>query len=302
MTSYSKIIAITAWALLFCLPGLAKANPPQPSPPTATDASQPAPFSSADTFRLGKNQFTHGQYEAAIDNLTAVIYPLSLDSEDDVVEARRILAIAYYLTGHKDLATTEFTKLLYLRPFYKLDPFLVAPPIVEFFEQIRKKLKPQLDPLIMATVGEAQQQNNALNGKSIRANYHYNSRALTFFPFGIGQLQNGDKALGYASLAVQTTALTLNIVSAVIAYRSNNSYSNLLRANATGEDPWQVDRLNELSRRSKAMMFTNIISASIFTLTWFLSAIHANYHYVPYRVEISHEEIDMNLLGGSSYP
>ncbi len=308
MASRSNIGAM-AMAIILALPFRAMADEPpavpaapaSPPPPAASDPGDSS-FSPTDTFRLGKNQFTHGQYEEAITNITAVIYPLSLDSEDDVVEARRILAIAYYLTGRRDLATTEFTKLLYLRPLYKLDPFLVAPPIIEFFEQIRKKLKPQLDPLIMAEVDQSQQPNNALNGKSIRVEYHYNSRALTFFPFGIGQLQNGDRALGYTSLAIQTTALSLNITTAIIAYRSNNSYSTLLRANATGDDPWQKERLQELSNRSKAMMITNIISAAIFTATWFLSAVHANYRYVPYRMEISREEVDPSLLNGSERP
>jgi hypothetical protein len=154
----------------------------------------------------------------------------------------------------------------------------------------------------MSEVDSSKQASSALSGKSIRVEYHYNSRALTFFPFGIGQLQNGDKALGYTSLAVQTSALTLNIVSAIVAYRSNNSYSALLRANAAGEDPWQKERLQELSSRSKAMMITNIIAASVFTLTWFLSAVHAYYRYVPYRTEISSEDVDQALLNGGERP
>ena len=67
-----------------------------------------------DTFRLGKNQFIHGQYDEAIASMNSLIYPLILDSEDDVIEARRVLAIAYYLTGRRQEATSEFTKLLYL--------------------------------------------------------------------------------------------------------------------------------------------------------------------------------------------
>lgn len=255
-----------------------------------------------DTFRLAQNQFTHGQYDEAIVNLITLLDPIRLDSENDIVEARRILAIAYYLTQERDKAATEFTKLLYLRPTYKLDPFLVAPPIIEFFEQLRKKLKPQLDPIIASKTKE--ETSNLMNScdpealaqKAIRVNYHYNNRALAFAPFGLGQLQNGHRGAGYTSMALQIAAMATNIVTGIIGYRTGAQYSSHLRESSAGQVPYDADYLNGLARRNKAMVITNIISGSAFVIVWGSSVIHANYHYEPYKMELSNEPVDPNWL------
>ena len=43
----------------------------------------------------------------------------------------------------------ELKKLLYMRPDYQLDPFFVAPPIIEYFESVRKEITGKDEEVLM---------------------------------------------------------------------------------------------------------------------------------------------------------
>lgn len=243
----------------------------------------PAPEEDVDElFRLARNEFIHGQYELAIAHLNSLIYPIRLGREDDLVEARRLLGISYYLTQRYGLATEELTKLLYTRPEYQLDPFFVAPPIIEFFEKLRARLKPQLDALL-AVRQERQAERERRRGDGQpgllqveRINYYHRSALVVWLPFGLGQYQNGDDGLGHLFLAAQAAALAGNIATALA---------------------WQVRRPASGSDEHRGLVIANLGAAALFGALWLAGSLQAFMDFEPISVESSTQRVPLPREG-----
>ena len=62
-----------------------------------------------------------------------------LDSDGEVVQARRMLGVAYLFENKPDEARREFRKLLELRPDYRFDPLLDPQRVVDFFNGVVKE-------------------------------------------------------------------------------------------------------------------------------------------------------------------
>jgi hypothetical protein len=110
----------------------------------------------------------------------------------DRAEAWRVLGLAQYALGRKADAEAAFYAYLKLDPDGRLDPALVPPDVLHFFESVERKHKTELD---------------ALRPKPRRRR----SMWLNFVPLG-GQWQNGDRAkmwiLGSAGAALLATNIT----------------------------------------------------------------------------------------------
>ena len=58
-----------------------------------------------------------------------------------------MLGLSEYHLGDQPAARTAFVNLLSFDPDYALDPFLVPPPIVDFFDKVKREHEPELAPL-----------------------------------------------------------------------------------------------------------------------------------------------------------
>lgn len=215
-----------------------RANPP--SPEQTEDAEQAAPesprsedsqadgepgapkpeqpMSIADELRRAKNEYAYGNYEESVRRLRGLLYPMQLSSDAQVIEARRYLALSYYLLGEQELLEEEFEKLLFLDPDYELDPFSIAPPVIEAFEAVRRRLKPELDAIRQRKADERLSQ-PATEGvlRSVERRITERSELATFLPFGVGQFQNGDTQLGVFFAVSEALLLAVNIGSFLYA-------------------------------------------------------------------------------------
>ena len=107
-------------------------------------------------------------------------------------------------------AREAFIHLLSIDPDQTLDPFLVPPPIVEFFDQVRADAEPELAPLRERKRQLQEQERLAEEARRrLLAEEHVRSGPpskvvvveehiymLNFLPFGVGQFQNGDTTKG----------------------------------------------------------------------------------------------------------
>ena len=85
----------------------------------------PAPPTPREAFDRGRTAFGRAEYARAIEILHPLLYPeVLLDSEGEVVQAHRMLGVAYLFENKPDEARREFRKLLELRPDYRFDPLL----------------------------------------------------------------------------------------------------------------------------------------------------------------------------------
>src|SRR4029079_2714057 len=92
------------------------------SAPTGLMPGTPA---ARDAFDRGRTAFGRAEYARAIEILHPLLYPEVIrDSEGEVVQARRMLGVAYLFENKPEDARREFHKLLELRPDYRFDPLL----------------------------------------------------------------------------------------------------------------------------------------------------------------------------------
>ena len=100
----------------------------------------PATPAARDAFDRGRTAFGRAEYQRAIEVLHPLLYPeVLLDSEGEVVQARRMLGVAYLFENKPDEARREFRKLLELRPDYRFDPLLDPQRVVDFFNGVLKE-------------------------------------------------------------------------------------------------------------------------------------------------------------------
>ena len=179
----------------------------------------------------------------------------------DLIAATELLGLSAYLAEDLERARGAFTNLLLQNPKHALDPFSVAPPIIEFFEAIRKELEPQLKALseaIETTPPEVPEERVTGRSQIIERIIVERSPLGLFMPFGYGQYQNGDTVMGHTLLSVQLTALAVNIG----AYYLARSYRR---------DP-------ELGRLFSQLQYGGL---AVFGLSWSVGVVQARLNFVP---------------------
>ena len=212
-----------------------------------------------DQLRRAQNHYAYGEYESVVPLIEDALRDGNSLGDADLTIARELLGLSAYLAGDIDTARNAFTNLLLKRPGHLLDPFQVAPPIIEFFESIRKELEPQLKALSQSqsTPPETTERPSGRSQIVERVIVERSPLGL-FMPFGYGQYQNGDLSLGHTLLSVQLTALVVNIGSYYLA-------RNYRRQPSLGQT------FNQLQYAGLA----------IFGLSWSAGVIQARLNFVP---------------------
>ncbi len=222
-----------------------------------------------DELRRAKNEYAYGNYDQAIADLRGLLYPMRLYTDEQVIETRRYLGLSYYLVDQKTDAREEFTKLLYLDPDYELDPFTVAPPIIELFEAVRKEHQPVLDG-IRERQSEVKLGTEPAGGfrRTVVVQRTEHSEIATFLPFGVGQFQNGDLGWGIAFATVEAALLGVNI----------GCFLWLSLQEGDGRPGYYSSEADVV----QAIIVTQVVSAALFGVTWSLGVLQARINFVPY--------------------
>ncbi len=224
-------------------------------------AADPADVESQ--LRRAKNEYAYGNYQQASEHLLALIYPMQLTRDEQVIDARKYLALSYYLLGKMTASAEEFGKLLYLSPDYALDPYTIAPPIIEFLELVRGKMKPELDAIRQRNSDEKLKAPSRQGFiRSIDQTYYERSDFATLMPFGTGQFQNGDLGLG-AVFAVSELALLGANIGAFLWAASLGDY-----------EPGQ-------RRLAQSLTIAQYAAAGLFGLVWSLGVFQARLNFTP---------------------
>lgn len=221
------------------------------------------PAAVEDDLRRARNEYAYGNYDAAIEKLHALLYPMRLSTDEQVMEARQYLALSYYLTEHLSAAKEEFAKLLFLNPDFELDPFSVAPPVVELFESLRRDLQKELDQIRRQRIEQKRgQKDTAGILRTVEVHITERSDFASFMPFGVGQFQNGDVAWGLFFAVVETALLAAN-VTCYLAALNMNHYSV------------------SAARTAQALQVAQYGSLALFGVTWSVGAFQARVNFSP---------------------
>jgi hypothetical protein len=169
-------------------------------------AAPAAAQDSADLLAVAGEAVTAGDYDRAIELGEAVVARGA--TRPDLAEAHRLLGLAHYFRGNTMIAEEEFLAYLRLDLDGRLDPALVPPEAIAFFEDVRARHAAELRKL------RPRQRRYAL---------------LNLLPPG-GQIQNKQYAkawtIGGLELALAATNLTTYLVLRSWCHRDDNTCSS----------------------------------------------------------------------------
>ncbi len=182
-------------------------------------------LSTPSDLKRARDRFEFGAYADCAGTLRQVLASDPSLTDDQAVDAYRMLAISEYHLGDLPQARAAFVNLLSFNPEYALDAFLVPPPIVDFFDKVKKEHEPALAPLRERRRELREQQRLAdearrrlLSEELARSGpptklIRVQERVYLFnwLPLGAGQFQNGDRAKGTAIAAGQVVAGLVNL-------------------------------------------------------------------------------------------
>lgn len=257
--------------------------------------------------KRAKDRFEFGAFAESAGALRQLL-SVSPDLTDaEAVDAYRMLGIAEYQLGDKLAARAAFVNLLSFEPEYALDAFLVPPPIVEFFDGVKREHEAALAPLRERRRELREQQRLADDakrkllaaemartgppGKIVRLEervYLFN-----WMPLGAGQFQNGDRAKGTAIAAGQLVLGLVN-VSAIVFH--NQIAEDRTRVCTSGQPgcsrPPYSDSDRTLLGQIEAVKY---VSAGLFWALYAYGVWDAHQNFVP-RIET---EITPGQPGGA---
>jgi hypothetical protein len=251
----------------------------------------PTPQAARDAFDRGRTAFGRAEYQRAIEILHPLLYPdVLLDSEGEVVQARRMLGVAYLFENKPDEARREFRKLLELRPDYRFDPLLDPQRVVDFFNGVLREEEATIAEIekrrrerekVQAERRQRDQERLRMPPTVVR--YERHSFAINFVPFGAGQFQNGQSRKGWFFFG---TEALLGAVS-VGAFATNFGLYGLTPNRKCNEPtpmgiecpPGAIDHSQEDT--SKLLLGIQLVSGGLFFAVAIWGVIDAIHHYKP---------------------
>jgi hypothetical protein len=254
--------------------------------PTATAPASPA---ARDAFDRGRTAFGRAEYARAIEILHPLLYPdVLLDSEGEVVQARRMLGVAYLFENKPDEARREFHKLLELRPDYRFDPLLDPQRVVDFFNGVLKEeqatiaaMERRRNEREKAIAARHQRDLDRLNLPPTIVRYERHSFAVNFIPFGAGQFQNGQRRKGWFFFGAEAVlrAASLGTFAANLAIYGLTPHRKCNVAQPMGIEcpPGEIDHSQEDTSRTLTRI--SVASGALFYAVALWGVIDAIYHH-----------------------
>jgi hypothetical protein len=247
--------------------------------------------------KRARDRYEFGAWADAVSASRDVLVRYPDLPEPLAIEAWRILGMAEFQLGDKPAARDAFVHLLSIDPDQTLDPFLVPPPIVEFFDKVRADAEPQLAPLREQKKQLREQERLAeearrrlLLEEQIRSGppskviiVQEHIYLLNFLPFGVGQFQNGDTTKGIVIAVSQVVfgAVNLGAIFAHNAVANDPSRRCSVTTVTNCSNPPIPDSDRQLLNNIDIVKY---VSAGLFWGVYVYGVADALVHYVP-RIE-----------------
>jgi hypothetical protein len=244
--------------------------------------------------KRAKDRYEFGAYADAAGAVRELLARHPALTEAESIEAYRLLGLSEHQLGDKAAARAAFVTLLSIDPDYALDAFLVPPPIVEFFDRVKREAEPELAPLREQKRQLKEQQRLAdearrklLAEEQLRTGpptkvLRVQERVYLFnwLPFGAGQFQNGDIARGTAIASAEVVLGALNLGALLVHNQIAQDRSRWCKpsdaSNCSNPPISDSDRL--LLQRIDIAKY---VSAGLFWAVYAWGVIDAHLNYVP---------------------
>jgi tetratricopeptide (TPR) repeat protein len=247
--------------------------------------------------KRARDRYEFGAYADAAGAAREVLSRSTALPEPVALEAWRILGLAEYQLGDLPAARDAFIHLLSVDPDQTLDPFLVPPPIVGFFDKVRADAEPELAPLrerkrLLEEQGRLAEEarRRLLAEEAIRSGppskvilVEEHVYMLNFLPFGVGQFQNGDTTKGIVIAVSQVVlgAINLGAILAHNAIADDSSRRCLVSTPTNCSNPPIPDSDRALLQNIDIVKY---VSAGLFWGVYAYGVVDSLANYVP-RIE-----------------
>jgi hypothetical protein len=256
--------------------------------------------------------FEYGKYAEVITRAGARIDRGSL-SDDQLVDLHELAGLAAFNLQRLGDAERHFSALLRLEPDHSLDPFVVPPPAVAWFDKLKQRMDSELEFLRQerrlrqerARVEAERRERERLAAEEQRRRAEALARQVTvrtvekrnflvnFVPFGAGQFQQGRSSLGIV-FAASEGALAVTSVIAYFAYEALFETSTLEVDDVlteTGKATLTVRYIpTRRANQADAWRLLKIGSAASFYSVYALGVADALYHHDDQVVTTTIEE------------
>jgi len=191
----------------------ATAAPPPPAavPVPALRGAEPSAEATLAAYAAAVNAFKYQDFDSAIPQLRALVYPKTHLDQKREWKAREYLGSSLWWQGEARQASDEFTALLVRNPQAVLDPSVYPPKMIIDFEGLRSNLI-RLGVLTQDQAPRPPEPRDLVAPEPAPL-------SLALFPFGVGQFANREPGKGALFLVAEAA---LGAVSA--GYYVRNTY------------------------------------------------------------------------------
>jgi hypothetical protein len=217
----------------------------------------------------------------------------ALKDADSVADARMYLGAVLIAEGRKEEADRVFEQLLLDKPDYQPDPLRVALPALDAVVDAHTRLRDALRTILADRVRREQEEQKRIEGEKTRAEaalrqletlasqeviVERHSRWEALLPFGVGQFQNGDRALGWTFLVTESLLAAGSAVGIGLGlYNESQAYDAF--TNGQGTAPGYQ------ARASDSVVVGDVLGLS-FAAVAALGVAQAELGFVPERVHV----------------
>lgn len=164
---------------------------------------------------LGLQSYDYSDYKQTVELLEPLVKPDAelLDDPVDLVSAYEKLGLSLHYLGKTKESRQVFERLIRFRPDHTLNPALVPPKTMLFFEKIQADLEDELAKereALAKKLADYEASRKADQTTTVEIDIRRNSRLVAAVPFGVGQFQNEDYGWGVAFLTSELVAVGLS--------------------------------------------------------------------------------------------
>ncbi len=260
-----------------------------------TVAGDPARADAVSDLEKAHNAYVAHKYDDAAARLRALLDPQAgtLKDADNIADARMYLGASLLAQNKKADAEGVFEQLLRDKPDYQPDSLRVTLQAIDALVDVRSRMREELASLQAERVRQAQEQKAKVDAERQKAALRLamleklaseetviqtNSRWLALLPFGVGQFQNGQTAVGWTFLATESLLVLGSVVGQLVTIYNVNQMNAAVASGSTTAEGYH-------GRAEEAYRATDLFTAG-FALVALAGIIHAQVTFVPEHVTV----------------
>jgi hypothetical protein len=229
--------------------------------------------------------YERSDYRHVVELLSPLLYPtIRLDSQEQVLEAHRLLGIACWKTRNEAGAEREFAILLNRDPDFHLDPLVDGAEVAEFVDGMRRHMEEELrrakemerlrkEEAQRRQAREDEERRRRAERVFVEVRVVEHPYAVNFLPFGAGQLAEGQRGKGWALLAAESTFAAASL--------------GLWIAEQVKYPDGRVHQPSQSLDTANALETVRIATGGAFFALWAIGVVDALRHFTPTSVTTS---------------